>query len=163
MLTLIINCTSTPTAKAISKKIDIEKYMGTWYVVGNRPTFLEKDAYAAVDIYTYDPIKDEISIEFIYNEGSLIGPKKKFQQKGKVHDKEFKTTWKVFPIWPLSFSFLILDFDPDYQWTLVGVPDQAYVWIMTRTPNIKEIDYENLISRLSALGYDTQNIRKIPH
>ena len=40
------------------KQVDLDRFMGDWYVIANIPTFIEKDAYNAIETYrleTWDP------------------------------------------------------------------------------------------------------------
>jgi apolipoprotein D and lipocalin family protein len=143
------------------KNVDIQKFMGKWYVVGSRPTIFEVGAHNAIELYTYDSIKEEIDIKFTYNQGSLEGPVKSVPQTGYIVDKLNNSHWKVSPFWPLKFDYLIIALEKDYQWTVIGVPDQKYIWIMARTPSVSEETYLQIIKTVEDLGYNTINIQKI--
>lgn len=143
------------------KNVDIHKFMGKWYVIGSRPTLFEVGAHNAVEVYTYDSSQDEIDIQFTYNQGSLDGPRKSVPQKGYIIDKSNNSHWKVSPIWPLKFDFLIIALEENYQWTVIGVPDQKYVWIMARTPSVQEETYQKIIKFIEDMGYNVKNIQKI--
>lgn len=156
-----INCTSTPEFKNTVKNIELNKFMGKWYVIASRPTSFEEGAYNAVEIYSYNSLKDEIDIDFTYNLDSLNGPKKSVPQKGYVIDKINNSYWKVSPFWPIKFDYLVIALEKDYQWTVIGVPDQKYIWIMARTPSIKEDNYLEILASIKKLGYNTDKINKI--
>jgi apolipoprotein D and lipocalin family protein len=57
---------------------------------------------------------------------------------------------------------VIVDIDRDYQLTIVGRSDRDYAWIMARSPNIPEASYQTAVSRLKALGYSVDNLRRVP-
>jgi len=160
-ISLIINCSSSPEFKNTVKNVDINKFMGKWYVIASRPTSFEEGAYNAIEIYTYDPKREEINIDFTYNKDSINGPQKSIPQKGYIIDKINNSYWKVSPLWPLKFDYLIISLEKDYNWTVIGVPDQKYIWIMARAPSIKEEEYQQILSTITNLGYDTKNIKRI--
>jgi len=99
---------------------------------------------------------------FTFNKGSFTGKKKSVAQKGWVENKETNAHWLVQPFWPLKLDYLILDLDPDYQWTIVGVSSQSYVWIMTRNPNPSENFINSLIKKLDDINYSSKDIKLIP-
>ena len=52
--------------------LDIEKFMGDWFVIAVIPTFLEKDIFNAIENYTLNP-DGTISTEFSFNKGDFSG------------------------------------------------------------------------------------------
>jgi apolipoprotein D and lipocalin family protein len=49
----------------------------------------------------------------------------------------------------------VLDLGPNYEWALVGEPSGRYLWILSRTPEIDADLRANLVSKLKAIGYNT--------
>jgi apolipoprotein D and lipocalin family protein len=45
---------------------------------------------------------------------------------------------------------------------VIGRNKRDYVWIMARTPQIPEADYQRLLTELTAQGYDLKKLRKVP-
>ena len=65
---------STETMKTVNY-VDLEKYMGDWYVIANIPTFIEKNATNAIESYKLS--KDGIiHTTFSFYKGSPDGEKK---------------------------------------------------------------------------------------
>ncbi len=53
-ITLVMaSCSSQKSMPAVDY-VDLERFMGDWYVIANIPTFLEKDAYNPVESYRLD-------------------------------------------------------------------------------------------------------------
>jgi apolipoprotein D and lipocalin family protein len=42
------------------------------------------------------------------------------------------------------------------------VPDRSYIWIMSRTPDISDVEYQRLLTIAAQAGYDTARIQRIP-
>ena len=65
-------------------------------------------------------------------------------------------------LWPFKAEFLITHLSPDYRHTVIGRNQRDYVWIMARTPQMPETDYQRLLGELAAQGYDLTKVRKVP-
>ena len=48
----------------------------------------------------------------------------------------------------------------NYRWAVVGGPKRKYLWILSRTPQMDEALYEEIISRLPAKGYDPKRLNR---
>ena len=51
--------------------------------------------------------------------------------------------------------------DPHSQ-TIIARDKRDYVWIMARTPTIPAADYNALVARVKAMGYNIGDLRKVP-
>ena len=143
--------------------VDIERFMGDWYVVAGRFTVLERNVYNAVESYKWNAKSQRIDIGFTYNKGSLTGPVKSIPQRGWIHNSETNAHWKVSPIWPLKLDYLIIGLADDYEWTVIGVPNEKYVWIMSRNPHLPKATIQSIIDELNANGYNTKRIIYVEH
>ena len=47
--------TSDMTELTTSAKIDLQRYMGAWYVMANIPSFADRGQVASRDVYQLDP------------------------------------------------------------------------------------------------------------
>lgn len=156
-----MGCTSVDFTQTVDS-LDLNKFMGKWYVVAGRTTFVEKGAHNSLEEYIWNKEKNRIDINFSFNKGSFSGKKKTVKQKGWVENKDTNAHWLVQPFWPLKLDYLVLALDPGYEWTIVGVSSQSYVWIMTRSPNPTQNFINSLIKKLDDLGYRSDDIQFIP-
>ena len=104
------------------EKVDIQRFLGDWYVLAGRFTFLETDVHNALERYTWNAAKERIDVAFTYNEGSLTGKQRSIPQKAWIHDSATNAHWKVSPLWPFKFDYLVVALDESYRWTAIGVP-----------------------------------------
>ena len=144
-----------------AKNVDLERFMGTWYVIAAIPTFIETKAYNAVEEYVLRE-DGNIATYFSFNNGSFDGPRKVYNPLGFVIDDVDKSTWKMQFIWPLKSEYLISYVSPDYSETVISRTKRDYVWLMARTPSIPDEDYQRLIQMIEDQGYDISKIRKYP-
>lgn len=158
---MIFSCsTTTPPLKKVPQ-VDTKRFMGKWYVIANIPTFIEKDAHNAIETYSWNEKEDRIDVLFTFNKGGFNGEKKSYPQKAFVHDKS-GNEWRIQFFWPLKFPYLIIDLAEDYSYTVIGVPNRSYVWIMARSPSMDAQIYEGIIERLKIQKYDVEKIQKVP-
>jgi apolipoprotein D and lipocalin family protein len=143
------------------KSVDIERFMGDWYVIANIPTWIEKGAHNAVESYRLD--KDgTIATTFIFRKGAFDGPLKTYKPRGFILDKTSNAEWEMQFIWPFKSEYLITYLNENYTHTIIARNKRDYVWIMARTPTIPVADYTELVAKLVAQGYNTSLLRKVP-
>ena len=141
--------------------VDIERFMGDWYVIANIPTFIEKGATNAIESYKLGN-KGVIETTFTFYQDSPDGEKKIYRPKGFIYDTETNAEWRMQFIWPFKMPFLIIDLDDDYQYTVIGYPSRKYVWIMARESKLSDEVYDSILSDLAEIGYDISQVNKIP-
>jgi len=141
--------------------VDLQRFMGDWYVIANIPTSIEKDAYGAVESYRLNN-DGTIDTTFTFRKGSFDGKPKRYNPKGFVVDKNSNAVWGMRFVWPIKADYRIAYVAPDYGQTIIAREKRDYVWIMARTAKISEADYNQLIDRAVAMGYDTASIKKVP-
>ena len=147
--------------QAISRQVDLQRFMGDWYVIGNIPVFIEKEAYNAVE--SYQLAEDgTIPTTFTFNQGGFDGPLKIYRPKGFVYNRESNAEWRMQFVWPFKAAYLITYLSEDYQTTIIGVPDRKYAWIMARTKTLPEATYQKLVAELKRQGHDVSKVRKVP-
>ncbi|MBY0555335.1 lipocalin family protein [bacterium] len=137
--------------------------MGNWYVLAGRFTFLEKNVHNGLEKYTWNEKENRIDIDFTYNQGSLTGNQKSLPQKGWIENKETNAHWKVSPLWPFKFDYLVIELAADYSWTAIGVPSQNYLWIMARSTKNSEAVINEAVKRLQDKGYRTDSLVTVDH
>lgn len=149
-----------PEMKTV-EHVDIERFMGPWYVIANIPTFLEKGAHNAVETYSLND-DGTIATNFTYRKGGFDGKVKEYNPKGFVLDDESNAYWGMRFVWPIKADYRIVYLNDDYTQTVIGRQNRDYVWIMARTPMISDDDYDQLVLFVESLGYDTSKLLRVP-
>jgi apolipoprotein D and lipocalin family protein len=157
---LITECTTMPTLETV-QKVDLKRFMGDWYVIANIPTFLEKEAYNAVESYRLND-DGTIATTFTFRKGSFDGPEKIYHPLGFVRDKESNSVWDMQFIWPIKSEYLIIYLKDDYSITVIGRSKLDYVWIMARKPSLPEAEMNGITAYLKGIGYDTEKLQRVP-
>lgn len=153
-------CSSAPELETVDH-VDIPRFMGRWYVIASIPTFLEKDAYNAVETYELDD-DGTIATTFTFRKGSFDGELKEFNPRGFVGDDPSNAIWGMRFIWPIKADYRIVHLAPDYSTTVIARNKRDFVWIMAREPQIPDAEYERLVDFVADIGYDPAKLVKVP-
>src|ERR1700761_1715245 len=95
VLIVLCGCTSMKTPLRTVDHVDLPRYMGDWYVIGNIPYFAEKNCYDSIESYALRADGD-IDNWFSCRKGSFTAPmKRKVDARVKVVDKASNAHWKV--------------------------------------------------------------------
>lgn len=142
-------------------RVDLERYMGEWYVIANIPYFGERGNVAGRAIYR---MRDDGRIDDIYRyrDGDFDAPVEEMTGVAWVVDGDTNAEWKVQFYWPIRFGYYIIGLDENYQWTVVGHPSREYAWIMAREPALSDDRYRALLALLDDRGFDASQLRKVP-
>jgi len=136
--------------------------MGDWYVIASIPTFIEKDAFNAIESYRLDD-DGTVATTFKFNKGSFDGPLKEYHPRGYVRDKNSNAVWGMQFIWPFKAEYRIIFLSEDYSQTVIGRTKRDYVWIMARKKTIPADEYEEILKFLQEQDYNIKDIIKVPH
>jgi apolipoprotein D and lipocalin family protein len=162
LIMMLCACQSTPIAPMPTvAQVDLQRFMGDWYVIANIPTFIEKGAHNAIESYRLDS-DGTIATTFTFRDGAFDGKPKKYSPRGFVKDTRSNALWGMQFIWPIKSDYRITYLADDYSQTIISREARDYVWIMARTPNIPETDYQRLLKIVGEQGYDLSQIQKVP-
>ncbi len=141
--------------------VDLERYMGRWWVIANIPYFAENGKVATADIYT---LREDGRIDNVY-------------AYRKAFDKPEKTTEAIASVvpgtnnaqWVIAFfgglvkaDLLVLEVAPDYSWALIGHPKRKMAWIFAREQAMDAEQFETLRAKFKDFGYDPAKLQRVP-
>jgi len=156
----LAGCAADPPMPPVAH-VDIDRFMGDWYVIASIPSYPERDAFNAIESYRLRP-DGRIQTTFRYRKGSFDSKLKTMHPVGTVQPGTGNAVWGMQFVWPIKAEYVITELDPDYRTVIVGRSKRDYVWIMARTPAIPDAAYARLVQRVAGLGYDTGKLRKVP-
>jgi apolipoprotein D and lipocalin family protein len=163
LLALLAGCQSVREYPplALAGPVDLERFMGDWYVIASIPTFIEKGAHNAVESYRLAE-DGTIATTFTFREGSFDGERKVYTPTGFVRDAKSNAVWGMQFIWPIKADYRIVYVGPGYSTTVIGREKRDYAWIMARRPSIPEAEYRRLLGILAGQGYDISRVQRVP-
>lgn len=162
MATLLSGCAQAkhPPITPVSS-VDLPRFMGRWYVIGIIPTRLERGNHNPVETYRLDS-KGQVCTWYRYRPGGFQAPVKLLASTGLVQPGTGNAEWKVRFFGLFKAQYLIGWLAPDYSQVMVVRDARDYLWYMARTPTVAESDYQAMLARAGALGYDVSRIERVP-
>lgn len=162
MLTALLGACATerPEMETVDY-VDLDRFMGDWYVIANIPTFVEKGAHNAIETYALND-DGTIDTRFSFYRNGFDGKFKEYNPRGFIEDTETNALWGMRFIWPFKADYRVIYLNEDYSQTIIGRQKRDYVWIMAREPEIPEDEYRELIAFLESVGYEVDDIQTVP-
>jgi apolipoprotein D and lipocalin family protein len=158
---MLAACSTTQPPLETVNQVDLQRFMGDWYVIANIPTFVEKGAHNAVESYRLDD-DGTVATTFTFRKDGFDGPQKKYTPRGFIRNTQSNAAWDMQFIWPFKGDYLITYLSDDYSQTVISRTKRDYVWIMARTPQIPDSDYQRLVNHVEESGYDINLLQKVP-
>jgi apolipoprotein D and lipocalin family protein len=153
--------------KAVDK-VELKRYVGKWHEIALLPNRFQ--AMCLTDTtaeYVLQPNgKIQVTNRCRNADGKqeeVIGAAK--NAEGDTTNAKLKVRFA--PAW-LSFlpqvwgDYWVIELDPDYRYAVVSEPSRKFLWILSRTPKMKETTYQGVVERLKAKGYDTSKLKLTP-
>ncbi len=139
--------------------VDLQRYLGRWYEIATIPQRFQKGCVGVTADYS---LRKDGTIDVINTcrKETLDGKVKRAHGKAWVVDKTTNAKLKVRFFWPFTGDYWVIGLDADYRWAIVGHPDRTYLWILSRTPQMDEALYAELLKAIEAKGYDLSKIKK---
>ncbi|HVP89629.1 MAG TPA: lipocalin family protein [Terriglobales bacterium] len=139
--------------------VDLQRYLGVWYEIATIPQSFQKGCVGVTAEYKMRP-DGAIDVLNTCRPGTLDAKPRTAHGKAWVVDKETNAKLKVRFFWPFSGAYWIIGLDADYRWAIVGHPDRTYLWILSRTPQMDDGLYNELMRLIADKGYDLSKIKR---
>ncbi len=138
--------------------VDLKKYAGKWYEIASFPQRFQKGCNCTTAEYTMTD-KGFVIVENRCNRDSTTGKQSYIKGKAFVVENSGNAKLKVQFFWPFKGKYWIIDLADDYSYAVVGHPNRKYLWILSRTPMMNDILYQQIISRIKEKGFDISKIK----
>ena len=145
-------------------KVDLNRYMGTWYEVAKIPNTFQKscikDITANYSLLANNQVKGVNSCRKANGQLFQMGV------QGRIKDgTNAKLAFKITSSWlrfipMLETDYWIVDLADDYSHATVSTSDGKYLWILARQPKLAEPVYQQILQRAAKLGFATDKVVK---
>ena len=136
--------------------VELEKYLGKWYEIAHLPAKFQEGCNETTATYT---LSKDGSIS-VLNQSTKNGKMKQAKGKAKVVDKNSNAKLKVTFFWPFYGDYWIIKLGNDYDYAVVGTPNRKYLWILSRTPQMDDNLYSQIIEYVKSKGFDANKLIK---
>ena len=153
-----MNVESTKPLQTVAQ-VDLNRYIGTWYEIARYNHRFQEGCVGSMATYS---LRDDGKINVLNEcyEGSFSGKHRSAKGKAWVVDKVSNAKLKVSFFWPFSGDYWIIDLGKDYEYAVIGHPKRKYLWILSRTPQMDENVYQDILNRLKNQDYDVSKLLK---
>ena len=156
---LLTGCTGVPEGAHPISRLDVQRYLGTWYEIARFDHRFERGLECVTAHYS---LRDDGLIRVI-NRGrnSHSGKWQHAEGKAQPLSSPADGRLKVSFFGPFYSGYNVLSLDEHYQYALISGPNHGYLWILSRTPTLPQERYEALLAEAQAQGFDTSQLLRI--
>lgn len=148
---LFTACSSKNPPLQTVEKVDLPKYLGTWYEIARFEHFFEKDCKNVSANYS---MMDEETIKVI-NKCTKITSNEFKEAMGRAYAVDSSNSkLKVSFFRPFYGDYWVLILDENYEYVVVGTPSREYLWILARNKTITAEVKNSILEKLPSLGFD---------
>ena len=133
---------------------DIHRYTGLWYEIARLPNWFEKGMTQITALYT---LEKDGSVKVV-NSGLKNGKKTHITGKAWFAVRPEVGNLRVRFFYPFSSVYKVIYLDSCYTVAIVTGSDYSKLWILARTPQISEAQLENLVRKVTNLGFESGNL-----
>jgi apolipoprotein D and lipocalin family protein len=154
MATLVAKAQSLQTVPSV----DLKKYSGRWYEIASYPQRFQKGCHCTTADYTLTD-KGYVIVENRCNRDSVNGKQSYIKGKAFVEKNSGNAKLKVQFFWPFRGKYWIIDLADDYSFAVVSDPTRKYLWVLSRTPQMDQGVYDQILTRLEKNGFDLAKLQ----
>lgn len=161
LTTLFLGLCTTTFCQTIDSstitEFDLDRYLGKWYEIARYDHAFERGLVGSTAEYA---LRDDGMIK-VLNSGHLYTLDGKFKEstgKAKPNKNGKPGQLRVSFFGPFYSDYYILDLAPDYSYSVVGSSSPKYLWILSRTPQLKPEVQKKIVKNLQQRGYDTSKL-----
>jgi apolipoprotein D and lipocalin family protein len=154
-------CNSSDSVKSVAQ-VDLNKYAGTWYEIASFPQRFQKGCYNTTATYSLSE-KGYVIVENRCLKDNAPDSESYIKGKAFVVPGTGNAQLKVQFFWPFRGKYWIIDLAEDYSYAVVGHPNKKYLWILSRTQDMPENIYNDILLKISIMGFDTTRLVRTIH
>lgn len=147
--------------------VDTRRYAGKWFEIARYPNKFQKKCVGNTTA-TYTPKADgkmAVVNQCVLKDGILA----RAEGEAKIADAASNAKFEIsFASKYKSFlstdwdDYWVVDLDENYQYAAVADPKRENLWVLSRTPEMKDAVYQNILRRVEKLGFNPGKLTKTP-
>jgi apolipoprotein D and lipocalin family protein len=154
---LITGCLGIPEDVHPVDDFEVNRYLGKWYEIARLDHSFERGLSKVSAEYS---MRDDGGIQVI-NQGYSKTKDEWKKAEGKAYFVGGATQGhlKVSFFGPFYSSYIIFELDKaNYQYAFVSGYNNSYLWLLAKTPTVKQSVIDRFISRSKELGFNTNGL-----
>ena len=158
----LFGCVGIPEKVKPVDNFKLDRYLGKWYEIARLDHSFERGLTQVTAEYS---MMDGGGVR-VLNRGYSEKEKTWKQAEGKAYFVEGtdKGYLKVSFFGPFYGSYIVLELDHEhYRYAMVCGPDNSYLWILARDPEIENELKDTLMTKAATLGFDVSKLIFVDH
>jgi len=157
LVLFLSGCVGIPTNVKPVDNFKLEKYLGKWYEIARLDHSFERGLTRVTAEYS---LRDDGGVR-VLNRGFSAKENRWKEAEGKAYfvrgsDEGYL---KVSFFGPFYGSYIVFGLDHEnYQYSLVCGPDNSYLWILARAPELDQEIKNRLLEKAGASGFDISKL-----
>ena len=146
--------------------VDFARYAGKWYEIARLPNRFENSCESEVTAeYSVLPDGD---ISVLNSCRRADGTINHANGVARIADKSKPNSMLKVRFAPAFLSFIpqvwgdyeIIALSPEYSYALIGETERKYLWILSRTPDLGDSAYNQLMEEAKSQGFDVSRLQR---
>lgn len=164
---IIISCVGVEPKQTLQtvSSVDLTRYAGTWYEIARLPMWFQRHCINSQAAYT---IRQDGTVgvhnECLTDRGTVDQANGIATVVDRTSNARLMVTFDNFFARLVGPSregnYWILELDSNYTVAMVGTPDRRYLWILSRTPQLDDAIYQQLVANAQQLGFPVADLIK---
>jgi len=153
----LTGCLGMPDSVEPVSNFEVNRYMGKWYEIARLDHSFEDGLTQVTAQYS---LKEDGGVS-VLNRGFLADENRWKEAEGKAYfvDEQSQGYLKVSFFGPFYGSYVVFELDADnYQYAFVSGPNTDYLWLLARTPSVKQQVIDKFVTMAKARGFDTESL-----
>lgn len=157
-------------------QVDLDNYQGTWYEIARLPMYFQRNCSRDVTatyrkradgtIKVTNKCIDKRGKQMVANGVARVDANYPDAKNSRLVVSFLPKSLQWLPVGKGGYWILALNTDAktgNYNHVLIGSPSRKYLWILSRTPNMPEVDYQRYVAIAKAQGYELDKLTRTTH
>lgn len=162
LVLFLAGCVGIPENVKPIENFKLDKYLGKWYEIARLDHSFERGLNRVTADYS---LRDDGGVR-VLNRGYSQKENAWKEAEGKAYFVKGSDQGhlKVSFFGPFYGSYIVFELDHEnYQYALVSGPKKSYLWILARSPEMKQDRKDSLIAKAAQSGFDTSKLIFVAH
>jgi len=157
----------------LAPQVDLNRYVGDWYVIAHIPTERDTSSHNAMENYTLNA-DGSIATTYRNRLGGFGGEKKLMTPTAFVVPNTGNALWGMrFQIpgtsipWPPHYEYRVAHVEPlagdaPYEIAIIARSQKDFLWLFSRSPEMSDVELARFRQLIAAWGYDAAKLARVP-
>lgn len=139
------------------QELDLNRYAGQWYEIARFDHSFERGLVGCTATYTLNG-DGTIKVVNAGYKDSFDGKYDEAIGKARRPNDAEPGKLEVAFFWNFYAPYYVLELADDYRYALIGSKKSKYLWILSRTPRMNDVDLDYVLTSAQNRGYNTNEL-----